>query len=49
LNINSLRLVDIALEAEDRFGIRVDNEAVDRFFTVGGAVDMILERKLAAA
>jgi acyl carrier protein len=49
LNINSLRIVDIALEAEDRFGIHVDNEAVKRFYTVGGSVDMILERKLAAA
>jgi len=49
LKINSLRLVEIALEAEDRFGIHVDNESVKRFYTVGDAVDMILERKLSAA
>ncbi len=49
LNINSLRLVDLALEAEDRFGIHLDNESVKRFYTVGDAVDMILESKPTAA
>lgn len=44
LKINSTRFVDIVLDAEDKFGVQIDNEAMNRLDTVGGAVDMILEK-----
>jgi acyl carrier protein len=49
LNVNSARLVDIILETEDRFHIRIDDQAADRLQTVGDAVDVILERCARAA
>jgi acyl carrier protein len=48
LNVNSARLVDIVLETEDRFNIRIDDAAVDRMQTIGDAVDVILEKSLPA-
>jgi acyl carrier protein len=44
LNVNSARLVDIILETEDRFGIRIDDAAADRLHTVRDAIDVIIER-----
>ena len=49
LGINSLRVVDIVLEVEDKFGIEIDSTSMDRFYTIGGAVDMILEKQSKAA
>ncbi len=48
LGINSLRVVDLVLEVEDKFGIEIDSDSMDRFYTVGGAVDMIMSKRLAA-
>jgi acyl carrier protein len=44
LKVNSTRFVDIVLEAEDRFKIRVDDDDMRRFERVGDAVDFICER-----
>ena len=44
LKVNSTRFVDIILETEDRFKIRIGDEDMDRFERVGGAIDFICER-----
>jgi len=49
LNVNSARLVDIMLEMEDRFAIRIDDEEAGALTTVGGAVDLIVAKKRRAA
>jgi acyl carrier protein len=49
LGINSLRVVDIVLEVEDKFGIEIDDASMDRVYTIGSAVDMIVEKQSAAA
>ncbi len=49
LKVNSTRFVDIILETEDKFKIRIDAETdMDRFGSVGDAVDFICEKTLAA-
>jgi acyl carrier protein len=45
LNVNSARLVDIMLEMEDRFAIRIDDEEAGALTTVGGAVDLVAAKK----
>jgi acyl carrier protein len=45
LGVNSTRFVDVVLETEDRFKIRVENEDIDRFRRVSDAIDFILERR----
>jgi acyl carrier protein len=47
LNVNSARLVDIILETEDHFGIRIDDAAADRLHRVGDSVDVIIEKMAA--
>ena len=49
LNVNSARLVDIILEIEDRFSIRIDDEETDALKTVGGAIDLIVSKTNKAA
>jgi acyl carrier protein len=46
LNINSAHLVDIVLDVEDAFDIRLENEDMDQMQTVKDAV-AIIDRKLA--
>lgn len=46
LNINSAHLVDIVLDVEDFFDIRVENEDMEKLKTVSDALRMI-EEKLA--
>jgi acyl carrier protein len=46
LNINSAHLVDIVLDVEDAFDIRLENEDMDQMQTVKDAL-AIIERKLA--
>ncbi|KPM33399.1 Hypothetical protein I595_302 [Croceitalea dokdonensis DOKDO 023] len=41
LNINSANLVDIVLDLEDAFDIRLENEDMDRMKTVGDALRII--------
>lgn len=45
LNINSANLVDIVLDVEDAFDIRLENEDMDQMQTVANAL-AIIERKL---
>jgi acyl carrier protein len=45
LNINSANLVDIVLDVEDAFGIRLENEDMDKMQTVGDALNLI-DKKL---
>jgi acyl carrier protein len=41
LNINSANLVDIVLDVEDAFDIRLENEDMDEMQTVANALDII--------
>lgn len=41
LGINSLTLIDVACAAEDRFGIRIPDDDLERFVTVGDALDFL--------
>ncbi|AWH86027.1 acyl carrier protein [Flavobacterium album] len=46
LKINSANLVDIVLDIETAFDIRIENEEMERMLTVKAALD-IIEAKLA--
>jgi len=46
LNINSANLVDIVLDVEDAFDIRLENEDMDQMQTVKDAMT-IIDKKLA--
>lgn len=46
LNINSANLVDIVLDVEDMFDIRLENEDMDGMQTVKDALD-IINKKIA--
>lgn len=46
--IDSLSLIDVAVAAEDAFGVRIADEDLERFQTVGDAVDHIRRFKVAA-
>lgn len=41
LGIDSLSMIDLACAAEDAFGIRLPDEDIERFRTVGDALDYI--------
>jgi acyl carrier protein len=41
LGIDSLLLIDVAVATEDRFGIRIRDDDLERFQTVGDAVGYI--------
>ena len=41
LNINSANLVDIILDIEDTFGVRLENEDMDKMQTVSDALNII--------
>lgn len=45
LNINSANLVDIILDVEDAFDIRLENEDMDQMHTVKDAL-LIIDQKL---
>lgn len=46
LNINSAHLVDIVLDLEDAFGIRLENEDMDQMKTVKDALNIIDQKLL---
>lgn len=46
LGLDSLSMIDVACAAEDAFGIRVSDEDLERFVTVGDAADYIERAKL---
>ena len=48
LGIDSLSLSDVAVAAEDTFGIRIPDEELERFQTVGDAIDYIQRAMVAA-
>jgi acyl carrier protein len=48
LKVNSARLIDIIIEAEDAFDIEIDDDDADQIRTVGDAVKVV-ENKLCAA
>ncbi len=41
LKINSANLVDIILDIEDKFDIRLENEDMEQMFTVKSAMDIV--------
>jgi acyl carrier protein len=41
LGLDSLSLIDVAVVAEDTFGIRIPDDDLERFQTVGNALDYI--------
>lgn len=45
LNVNSANLVDIVLDVEDAFDIRLENEDMDQMLTVRNAM-AIIEKKM---
>jgi len=47
LGVDSASLVDIVLDVEEKYQIEIDNESMERMFTVGAAIE-IIEEKLAA-
>ncbi len=44
LNADSLDLVELIMELEDRFGVKIPNEDAEKLLTVGQAVDYVSER-----
>ena len=46
LNINSANMVDIVLDVEDTFGIRLENSDMDQMHTIEHALD-IIDQKIA--
>ena len=44
LNVHSARLVDIILEMEDKFSVRIDDEESSSMTTVGGAVNLLMAK-----
>ena len=48
LKVNSARLIDIIIEAEDAFDIEIDDDDADQIKTVGDAVQVV-EKKLCSA
>ena len=43
LEADSLDLVELVVELEDRYGIRISHEQAERIKTVGQAVDFVLD------
>ena len=41
LKINSANLVDVILDVEDKFDIRIDNDSMEKMLTVKAAMDII--------
>jgi acyl carrier protein len=41
LGLDSLSMIDLAVAAEDAFGIRIPDDELERFVTVGDVVDYV--------
>ena len=48
LGIDSLSLIDVAVAGEDEFGVRIPDEDLERFETVGDFVDFVRQARAAA-
>jgi len=48
LGIDSLSLIDVAVAGEDEFGVRIPDEDLERFETVGDVVDFVRQARAAA-
>lgn len=44
LKINSANLVDVVLDVEDEFDIRIENEDMEKMLSVRAAMDIITEK-----
>ncbi len=44
LKINSANLVDVVLDVEDEFDIRIENEDMERMLSVKAAMDIITQK-----
>jgi len=44
LKINSANLVDIIIEAEERYDIEIDMDSAEKIHDVGSCIDVILEK-----
>jgi len=49
LRVNSARLVDIIIKAEDTFNIEIDDDDADTISTIGDAVHIVSQKMKAAA
>ncbi|MDI2031665.1 acyl carrier protein [Saccharopolyspora sp. TS4A08] len=45
LDIDSLSMVEIAVQAEDKFGVKIPDDQLANLKTVGDAVDYIVNNK----
>jgi acyl carrier protein len=48
LQIDSLTMVEVVVACEERFGVRIPDEALDQLKTVGDAVQFIADAGVAA-
>lgn len=46
LDIDSLGLLTIATQVEERFGVTLDDSAIPTLTTVGALVDLVIEQKV---
>ena len=44
LNMDSIDLVDIVIQAENKYGIEIKNETISKLNTVGACLDVIQQR-----
>ena len=44
LNADSLDLVEMIMEMEDKFGVKIPDDAAEKIVTVGDAVDYVVAR-----
>ena len=44
LKINSANLVDIIIDAEEKYGVEIDYDAAEKMINVGNCIDVIAER-----
>ncbi len=44
LNMDSIDLVDIVIQAENKYGIEIKNETISKLNTVGACLDTIQQR-----
>ncbi len=49
LDADSLDLVELIMELEDRFGVKIPDEDAEKITTVGQAVDYVVEHQPQAA